>query len=355
MSMTPYSSEKIRIISFVSILLVVFLHAYNLERVAPLERPLFFGTPTWFAQDFISYGITRTAVPLFFLFSGFLFFLDRSGDRVFARKIGKRFYTLFVPFMFWSLAGIALYFVLQSVPQTAVFFTKEHVADYNLNDWLFRLFIIPVPYQLWFIRDLMLLVLLSPVLNYLLENGKAWLLLPMVAGWFCIGGDWVNPVEALLFFSAGGYLAIHRPDQINRRYDNKGVLWLLIWILITAGKTFLLYSAQDEVLVRVLFKLSILTGIIAIWSVYDAWPSGNQQAKAKLLAICSMTFIVYAAHEPMLTILKKLLFVIFGKRENDFLLVYVAAPILAIGLAMLLGVLLRKYCNRFYEIITGGR
>src|SRR4051812_4625301 len=114
--MTAYISDKIKIISFFSIILVVFLHAYNLDN-APDVTPLFYKSPTWFIEDVISQGFTRIAVPLFFMLSGFLFFLNIKGTRnEFWNKIKKRGRTLLIPFLFWSLFGIGFYFTLQTVP-----------------------------------------------------------------------------------------------------------------------------------------------------------------------------------------------------------------------------------------------
>jgi surface polysaccharide O-acyltransferase-like enzyme len=156
--MTNYTSEKIRIVSVLAILLVVFLHAYNLM-VTGSDEILFEKTPLWFLQDMVSFGLTRVAVPLFFLVSGFLFFKGASGTvGEYRQKITKRFHSLFIPFVFWSAFGILFYLTLQSIPQLVPFFSKGLIRDYSFADLLTTLFVTPIPYQFWFIRDLMIMI-----------------------------------------------------------------------------------------------------------------------------------------------------------------------------------------------------
>jgi len=73
--MDKFLSYKIRAISFWAILLVVFLHAYNLDTKQQGIILTFPKSYNWFIQNLISNGLTRVAVPLFFIISGYLFFI----------------------------------------------------------------------------------------------------------------------------------------------------------------------------------------------------------------------------------------------------------------------------------------
>ncbi len=57
-----------------------------------------------FIQFFFSEGIARVAVPIFFIISGYLFFLNFQGTKSeFISKYKKRAKSLLVPFLFWSI------------------------------------------------------------------------------------------------------------------------------------------------------------------------------------------------------------------------------------------------------------
>ncbi len=67
-------------------------------------------------------------------------------------------------------AVFALYFVGQAVPRLQPFFTKPEYEIVNLDWWgasqppAARITRFPIDYQFWFIRDLLLLAAVSPVL-----------------------------------------------------------------------------------------------------------------------------------------------------------------------------------------------
>lgn len=348
-------SEKIKIVSFFSILLVIFLHSFNLDSGPNPDSVLFNKSSVWFIEDLISFGFTRIAVPLFFILSGFLFFYNHNvGDPLF-NKIKKRFRTLLIPFLFWSLFGIAFYFVLQSIPQTAVFFTKERVIDFSFQKWLLKIFVNPIPYQLWFIRDLMLIVLISPLLQFCLQRfGKLTLLFAFIL-WIAVCGEFQNSSEAFLFFLTGSFLSIYNPKALEIDYENKALYIFCLWVILVLLKTTLLYFDIEPLIIKSIFKISILIGVIAFWGIYDSlFKKAN--AKNILLQIAGFTFFIYAAHEPMLTVFKKILFVVFGKdHANAYFMVYLVTPILTFVCCLTTGIIFKKYFKSFYEIITGGR
>lgn len=109
-------SNKIRFISFASILMVVLLHSYNLSYWYELSDPhrQILNSVSLFVQIFFTEGITRIAVPLLFTLSGFLFFytLDFSFAG-FVSKFRRRMRSLVVPYLIvsilWLATGLLLY------------------------------------------------------------------------------------------------------------------------------------------------------------------------------------------------------------------------------------------------------
>lgn len=65
--MTQYLSDKLRVLSFVSILLVLYIHSsFHEDEINGMEINIM-------TQDFISGMVGRCAVPLFYIISGWLF------------------------------------------------------------------------------------------------------------------------------------------------------------------------------------------------------------------------------------------------------------------------------------------
>ncbi len=353
--MNAYLSVKIKIVSFLAIVLVIWLHSYNLDPLQPIRSG---GTSdlNGLLQEFISNGITRIAVPIFFLISGFLFFTTphyTTSD--YLSKLKSRFRTLFLPFFIWSFCGILFYLALQSIPAFDGFFVSKPVRDFSVRDWITRLFINPVPYQFWFVRDLICLVLLSPLLFFGMRH----------LGWILILGTgmlWLghfepirNSSEALLFFCLGGLIRLKKPGLALLRRPRQSVLLLLIWIGLIATRTAMVYYAAIPMLVVLLHKMAILIGIVAFWSFYDRIYISNSRFLTQIEKVTGYTFFIFAFHEPLLTFVKKLLFALLVPREQTELLVYLIAPVFTILFTLFAGILLKRISCKLFGVLTGGR
>ena len=112
--MNKYLSSKIKVVSFISILMVVYLHCYNykdscLDITTTITEGLNYGT---FIEYFICNGFTRVCVPLFFIISGYLFFLrcDFSLSK-YIYKVKSRFVSLVIPYFIWT-SFLCIWFLL---------------------------------------------------------------------------------------------------------------------------------------------------------------------------------------------------------------------------------------------------
>ncbi|WP_187260862.1 acyltransferase family protein [Pontibacter beigongshangensis] len=356
-SMNPYLSYKLKILSLFAILLVVYIHAYTFE-LAP-----HFGALTQqksynsFIQDYISQGVARIAVPLFFSISGYLFFLNfKPSVGGFLKKYQKRFRTLVVPFLLWSLYGILLYFVLQLAPNSELFFKNRLIRNFDLPQFFSTWLKHPIPYQLWFLRDLIFLVLLSPLVwfyvRYLKEAGIALL----IVLWVWLFDLDLFQTESLLFFSLGALLSFRSGLLLKQHTSNTTYLVLLAWLLLILLKTWLSHIDFDPALaVRLVHKAAILVGIVAAWMIFDKAFLGREAKESRMLWFASFSFFIYAFHEPVLTIFKKGLFFLLGTTDPVTLLVYLTAPLVVIALSVLAGLILQKLLPWLYALLTGGR
>jgi len=148
--------------------MVVFIHSYNVTVKFSSGNMSFNDGYNVFIQNFFSQGITRIAVPIFFCISGYLFFLKFRGTiNEFVLKYKKRAKSLLLPYLIWSIWGLVFYFGLQLFPQSKNFFTNDLIVNYSLKKILNTIFLNPIPYQLWFVRDLIVLVILTPIIYWL--------------------------------------------------------------------------------------------------------------------------------------------------------------------------------------------
>ena len=354
--MTSYLSQKIKRVSFLSIIMVVVLHCYNLDNKQN-GIILHFGKDyNWVIQNFFSYGITRVAVPMFFIISGYLFFLGFTNQKgVLVEKIKKRIKTIVIPYFFWTIFGVLLYFIMQSIPRLLPFFNKKLVINYTFSDWFNAVFVELVPYQLWFLRDLIVMVLLSWLIFFLIKKFK--FLLPVVSfwSWFFNQNTVFLSSESILFFSLGASIALYYPEFLEKT-STKKYLFFLSWMGLVTFKIALLYFFKEEkTIINLTHKTSIILGLLAFWYIYDTLYPKTKRFFLKWDKIFEYSFFIYVFHEPLLTIIKKTLFLFLGKKVLSYFIIYCLSPFITISICLITGFVLKKYFKKGYEFSTGNR
>lgn len=101
-----------------------------------------------------------------------------------------------------------MYYILQTIPISKPFFSKELIKDYTTLKCLKVIFLDLIPYQLWFIRDLIVLVFLSPLIFWLIKTFKCLILCLLLITWLLKFDFFILSNESLLFFIIGAFLRI---------------------------------------------------------------------------------------------------------------------------------------------------
>ena len=350
--MDKYLSEKIRVLSYILIVFVVFLHSYNLPK-----STIFILSLNSFIQNFISNGITRIAVPLYFLISGYLFFITLPSNLFdFSQKWKKRARTLVIPYLFWSIFGLLLYFILQIFPLFQSFFTHKLIRNYTYNDLFETIFLNPIPYQLWFIRDLIVLVILAPIINYLFKRLSYLFLIILFSIWVLFPSIYLIASESILFFSLGLFFAIKFQELLSFKISNKLFYALLItYLFLLSVNTLLLVNFNYISLYFVLHKMILLLGILTLWFSYDILYAKSHKTISHLMPVTSFTFFIFAAHEPILTILKKTLLFQLKQIPDNSLITFLIAPLFTITICYFIAYVIKTIIPNFYFFITGSR
>lgn len=206
--MTQYLSDKLRILSLISIIFVLYIHsnfhADEIEGMVMNDR----------FQEFISEMMGRCAVPLFYMVSGYLFFLKVPEEMAsIYGKMKKRVRTLVVPYVIGGLFFIGFGVLLAVLPGVSKYMNSSVMPLFNkpVGEILRCIFYdagngYPCAFQLWFLRDLILIVATSPLWYLCLKHlkwgfvvvtfGLTYLQIPHVPFyalfWFVLGGQLVN-------------------------------------------------------------------------------------------------------------------------------------------------------------------
>lgn len=213
--MTKYVSDKLTVLYTMLIIMVVYIHSYYPQGE---DYPI-----VDFLQKFTGNGICAVANCLFFAISGYLFARNVSDSNSVVRKSLKRIKSLLPPYLIWNVLFVLVYVFLDLIPCVSRFNnnvgTLGQLSHQPLTDSLYYLFVEPAAFQLWFIRDLLVMFLFTPVLCYIAR--KSWSLAIVLALVSTLFYGW------LIYFWIGIILGINRYDIENYYRES--------WIVIASG------------------------------------------------------------------------------------------------------------------------
>ncbi len=222
-------SKTIAFLRFPLIVGVVLIHCYYKELpIGGVKIPVMDEYPIYkLIADLFSQVLARTAVPLFFLISGYLFFYKSSFSwPMYDSKLRKRAQTLLLPYLFWNGALVGLHLLIELLFPSVLSGEVKPVLDYGWCDWWDIFWArepsepggmpMPINYPLWFIRDLMVLVVFSPLVYAMVRYLRQYALALLGFLWLIYDGastPGLSPT-AWFFFSLGAFYSVHRRNFV---------------------------------------------------------------------------------------------------------------------------------------------
>ncbi len=368
MQISRVLSQKFRFYTFVCIVLLLFVHGYNLQETyltpfSTVKEPLTF---TAFFEYLVSNGLLRFRIPLLFMISGYIYALQ--DNKPYWERTKKRVMTLLVPYLLWSALGLLLTFVLQRNAYTYQFVLAaqlDQLGDNRIYEevgwWgvMERWLLAPVSFQLWFIIALFMYNLMYPFIRWMVVR-YPWIWIGITAflwlsyfNFIFIGG------QGLFFFSLGVYL-----QKANFNIERKPK-WLslyicfLVYVASSVIKSFMAFELDPEsvntfIALHMLHSITIVSGIVAIWYGADVvvkWCIQQQW----FIWLSGFAFFIYGFHAPMISFLTRWLFSILDGFTYYRLLTYFLTPAIILAICVGVGLLLKKISPPTFRLLTGGR
>lgn len=344
--LTKEESDRIRIIKFIAITFIVYLHSYTAEvNFSDGANTVYFPVWLWILEEGISQVVSRCGVPIFFLISAILLFKSNLSYGNILRKKTK---TLLLPYLIWNTFWIVVFIILQSLPFTTIYFSGNNtpILQCSLPQW-FGLYGIgqeyPHCYPLWFVRDLMVVTLFFPIIKaaaarcpqIMLSLGILLTIIPfgfygkVALSWFIIGSAIVKMQIHITIFDHISML------KVSAAY----FLGIVISLLIN---------------VSILKNIFILLGLI-FWIRLSKEIYHNKNIRTKLLRLSKYTFIIYVLHELTLSSVRKVCIRVLPTSSGWLFSEYVLIPVFVITGCMMAGIVFKKLMPRLYILSTGGR
>lgn len=295
-----------------------------------------------FLQNLLGGICGKLSVPIFLLISGYLFFREGSyalTKELWISKLKKRISSLLVPYLLWNFIGYIIYAIK---------------VGFSLEDFFHSFWVIDIPGRsgsspidgpLWYVRNLMIMVVISPIITYMIKYTKWYLILIMTILWIIQIPPFNKGIGiAFYFFSLGGYLRVFDYHVENlQRYAKYLILAYPIYVIYA----FLMQSNSN----CWDFQFGIILGIVAIFSLTMHFiKCGNGNSKTTQI-LSETSFFIYCLHDLLLQFLKPFFSEILG--TGDF--AYISLIVVDIALCLGFFYVLKRISPKVTSLLMGGR
>ncbi len=297
---------------------------------------------------YIKECIARLGVPLFFIISGVLFFRNYDNSMYF-KKIKSRFKSLFIPYIVWNTLCM-LFSIITSYSFISNYFigrekfiiTLPNVIDAILNHGC------NIPF--WFIQELIILILLSPILYYIIKN--KYIGISIISAIFILqGSGCVIPLvsSGIFPFLLGGLIGRHFFDAFSKKSSFKWQIFggsaIVVSSIVICFKTFNLFIIPSFV-----YYALIYISAVSFWLFADLFID-----KLKNRQFYSSSFLVFAMHVNVSAVVTKLLYFILPKSSYFAFLNCALTIIISLFLINIFGIILKRFLPKIYSVLTGAR
>lgn len=290
-------SQSLDILRFPLALFVVAVHTFVIPPYLHIPEGSFATDypVTGYLLRFVDAFIKDQSVPVYYFIAGYVFYKGMKFTiSAYAGKIRRRCHSLLIPYLAWNSVAI-LYLLKMLLPGIREVSLAVDSVDIDLSVSSFlNCFwddsrgivptaispngMYPIDKPLWFVRDLMIMVLMAPAIYsiYRLPVKVAVTILSAITFVFILHlpdlGHLSLLIEAFTFFAWGGFLSFRQKDIIEefRRFRRISfVLYPLLALTVFFFKPFtpegMAYLKSVNIIVGLFFFYNIATLAVTHW------------------------------------------------------------------------------------------
>ena len=260
-----------------------------------------------YIHGFITEVLLRSCVPTFFLISGYLFF--RDGINVdYYKKIGTRLKRYIPPYLIWNSIFLIIFFNV----------------DYSFFD-IINLYIKPINFPLWFIRNLIAITICTPIIGYFINHHKFKTLITISIVYLLSNGN--EECSTIFYYTFGAILAMNQKCFANLL--EKKFLLLAFFVLIVIFGNIAFGGIIWPNLYHSISKLSsVLVNLSLVLSFFLKNKNGSF---SNIILKYKCSFLLFVTHALIICVIY-VYYPSFYKADNilKMLCVYLFEPILII-------------------------
>lgn len=374
-------SQTLDLLRFPLAIVVLTVHVFSISRGITLQGVLIEtrqSSELMEVATFVNAFFRGQSVPIYFFISGFVFFLGLNSSFTkdkYIQKLKNRTKTLLIPYLIWNVIAILL-IIVRMLPCFRGYLsytdTELNLTWSNLLScfWMYNGQLssipagtdmaihvssstFPINTPLWFLRDLMIVVLLTPMLYKIIKSVGYYWVIGIGIFWF-IGsvwytGYWIKLLTAFFFFSWGAYMSISQKNMLvefGKFFKSSMILYPLLGVL------YIIAQYQYPHLLGVIKQLNIVVGLffaynLASWFLKEGFCKVNS-------FLASASFFIYVSHMLVCDRIIKILYLMI-KPSNDWSIVVVYLTGIVVSTTILLAVfyIMKRYTPFSLKIMCG--
>lgn len=343
-------SKRIISLRYLLAVLIVFLHAsWAVDNRNFLKFNL--SQNKWLFIQQIIQVISYGAVPVFFTISAYL---QGNKDYKYSDLLKNKFNRLVIPYCVWICVYIVYYYMASQFSFMKEYFSvnKElDISSWKITDWLSgfvgygRSNNHPIGGHLWFVRDLIILFILFPVIKWFISKAKILYFGILIILYLLSTNLYILEIQSLFYFSLGIYFSQTNYSEINdyikHIFSLIELIILLVFLCIPYVQSKFIYYWPIRQLFAALFLWELSFFLIIHDSLYG-----------KLEKLSVYSFFIYAFHIIVMLGIKQLLIHFIGLRGVCFFIVFVLSGLITTLVSTLLAWILKKN-NFIWNLFNG--
>jgi hypothetical protein len=241
-------------------------------------------------------------VPFFLVVAGYLFHHSYARTENMKDTVIKRVKNLMPPYLFWN--SVMMLLILVSLKLGLSFDGKTSLSNFDIFKMISGIGSKPANGPLWFIRDLIILFMVSPILL------RFRILLPYLSMFTLIFAFNYQEmkffhISSLGFYSIGIYIYyLIKPKKIEEKLSlltNRSLYVFLASMLLIA------FIKHFEIFPWKIGMIGIFIGISMIIIVGELLARGSGLLSKLSLVVSESSFLIYVANVPIFSMVSKLM------------------------------------------------
>lgn len=336
-----YFHNKVLILNIALTFVIVMLHSKPLNRIG-------INNEGDYALIHALVVFAQVGVPMFFFISAMLFYKSISAMSKIKDKLRNRIRSLVIPYILWNIIFVGIYWVMTHISFVASMMNMPPVPSDVAG---ILLSIINSKYTvLWFVKDLIVFCLMSPVFYVMLKSKVIMIvgILGLVFLNMSYSMEYENIWHCLPVYLLGAYIGYNKLYMITppakKKYQRKIAVGCIV---VMVGLYAIAYLD-----VRRMFLFRFLSPVL-VWALYDCFPAKWTLLKFQEKKWMRGLFFIYCTHFFIINIFQKLIFKILPHNHLCINSIQLITPVLVF--LLLVACINMISVNRIYRVLIGGR